>query len=186
MARKHQFGVFWDISWALYRAKAYRRWAPYFLGVARAQAARDGCCLLCGGKDSGGHTLLRCEHPEIRARIRARHNISVKMILRSLQRASAGGGIFTIMDACSEDEVSEYGVEATRLPRWFLSSERVDDMLLRKLRPDILRIVGLPPKPTEEQIALALANKQDYRVQVIEVGYCSDAKWRAGTRSEVN
>ena len=173
MARKHQFGVFWD------RGKAYRRWAPYFLGVLGAPAAWDGRCLLCGGEDSGGHTLLRCEHPEIKARIIARHNNTVKMTLKALQRASADGGIFTIMDACSEDEAGEYGVEGTRLPRWLLSPERVDDMLLRKLRPDILRIVGLPPNPTEEQIAHALAHKQDYRVQVIEVGYCSDTKWRA-------
>ena len=134
--------------------------------------------MLCGGEDSGGHTLLRCEHPELKAMTIARHNSIVKLILRALQRASTGGGVFTIMDACSEAEVSEYGVESTRLPRWLLSEDRVNDMLLRKLRPDILRIIGLPPNPTEEQIAHALANKHEYRVQVIEVGYCSDTKWK--------
>ena len=179
MARKHQFGVFWD------RGKAHRRWAPYFLGILGAPAACNGRCLLCGGEDSGGHTLLRCEHPEIKAMIIARHNKVVRMILKALQRAGIGGGVFTIMDACCEDEVNEYGVESTRLPRWLLSADKVDDMLLRKLRPDILRIVGLPPNPTEEQIAHAVANKQEYRVQVIEVGYCSDTKWRATVKRKM-
>ena len=40
MARKHQFGVFWE------RGKAYRRWAPYFLGVpgAHLRAMGRACC----------------------------------------------------------------------------------------------------------------------------------------------
>ena len=51
-----------------------------------------------------------------------------------------------------------------------LPEELVSDDELAKMRPDILRIVGLPPAPTPEQIAHALANKSEYHVQVVEVG----------------
>ena len=37
---------------------------------------------------------------------------------------------------------------------------------------------ALPGEPTEEQIAHATANKEQYTVQVVEVGYCSDLNWR--------
>ena len=54
----------------------------------------------------------------------------------------------------------------------------MNDTTLAKMRPDTLRIQGLPAAPTQEDIDLALRHKGLCRVQVVEVGYCSDTRWR--------
>ena len=59
-----------------------------------------------------------------------------------------------------------------------LPESSVSETDLARMRPDILRIVGLPPTPTQAQIEHAIANKNQYTVQVVEVGYCSDYNWR--------
>jgi len=82
------------------------------------------------------------------------------------------------MDAGQAQLMESLGVDAKRLCRWLLPAEAVSDADLARMRPDILRIIGLPPTPTRAQIAHALANKSQYSVQVVEVGYCSDYNWR--------
>ena len=47
-----------------------------------------------------------------------------------------------------------------------------------KLRPDILRIESLPPAPTPAELGAAWADKSKYRIQIVEVGYCSEYNWR--------
>ena len=83
------------------------------------------------------------------------------------------------MDACPQADVVTWGADCTRLPRWILPEEQVGDQALGKMRPDILRILELPPNPTTTEIEHAVQNKGKYTIQVIEVGYCTDTRWRA-------
>ena len=85
-----------------------------------------------------------------------RHDSTVRKILKALQRRTYSGGSYcTILDACKAAELVALGAAAKRLPRWLL-----------------------PAAPTETELARALTNKDQYTVQVVEVGYCSDYSWR--------
>ena len=75
--------------------------------------------------------------------------------LIALLRTYGGGSHYTILDACKAAELGALGAAAKRLPRWLL-----------------------PAAPTETELARALTNKDQYTVQVVEVGYCSDYSWR--------
>jgi hypothetical protein len=138
-------------------------------------------CPLCAeSEDSSGHLLLECSHRQIKAMQIKRHDSAVRAINQALQRRSKQGSVFTVMDACKEAELADHGADAKRILRWMIPAEQVSDADLAKMRPDILRVVGLPAAPTEEQLreAADVANREKYRVQLIEVGYCSDTKWR--------
>ena len=106
-----------------------------------------------------------------------RHDSTVRKILKALQRRTYGGGsYYTILDACKAAKLGALGAAAKRLPRWLLPALTDDERAV--LRPDILRIIGLPAAPTEADLARALTNEDQYTVQVVEVGYCSDYSWR--------
>jgi ribonuclease HI len=147
--------------------------------------ARDDSCPLCGGPDSCGHIQLSCTHPQITAMRIQRHDRTVRKIERWLRRHSRHGAAYTIMDACKTCQLEDLGVDGKRLPRFLLPEHLVSDTQLAKLRPDIVRILGLPPAPTPDDIAEAVANKEKYTVQVVEVGYCSDTKWRERVHDKV-
>ena len=89
------------------------------------------------------------------------------------------------MDMCKSCEAVDHGAAGTRLPRFLLPSRLVTDAELAKMRPDMLRIIGLPSAPTEAEIAEAVANKGQYRIQIVEVGYCSDTRWREKMRQKL-
>jgi len=62
------------------------------------------------------------------------------------------------------------------LPEWVLPD--VDPKTLMKMRPDILRIKGLRNNASPGEINIAARNKQDYVIQIVEVGYGPDTRWR--------
>ena len=138
--------------------------------------ASDDLCPLCRAcADSSTHALLECSR--LKAMHIKRHDSTVRKILRALQRRTYGGGsYYTILDACKAAELGALGAAAKRLPRWLLPALNDDERAV--LRPDILRIIGLPAAPTEAELARALTSKDQYTVQVVEVGYCSDYSWR--------
>lgn len=107
-----------------------------------------------------------------------RHDSAVRKIHNALRRRTRNGGVYTILDACRETQLAEQGAAAKRLPRWMLPADTTSDALLSKLRPDILRVLELPAAPTDAEIQHAIANKGQYTIQVVEVGFCSDTRWR--------
>ena len=90
---KHRQGQWWNKKLACRRRAAYLFWRS-------AQTALDGRCPLCGQQDGSGHTLLKCGDRQLQAMYTARHDAAVRLIMRTLQRQSRGGGCYTLMDAC--------------------------------------------------------------------------------------
>jgi ribonuclease HI len=169
-AFKHRTGQWYD------KKKAWLRGAQYC-----GQPAATGMCPLCAeAEDSSGHLLLECSHRQVKAMQIKRHDSAVRAINKALQRQSKTGAAFTIMDACKAAELAVHGADAKRVLRWMLPTDTISDVDLAKMRPDILRVVGLPAAPTDEQLreAADVANRGKYHIQLIEVGYCSDTKWR--------
>jgi ribonuclease HI len=170
---KHLTGNWYNKSTALKRRAAYPPGGPL---------ATDDMCPLCRqGRDSSGHLLLRC--PRLKAMHIHRHNRATRIIQAALQRHSTHGSAYTIMDACPAAEAASHDVQGTRLPPFLLLN--VPEEQRAKWRPDILRIIGLPPTPTEGDIQLALARRNRYTVQVVEVGYCSDTRWRETVKKKL-
>ena len=62
-----------------------------------------------------------------------------------------------------------------RIPDWMLPD--LDPNTRRRLRPDILRIKGLPINATPAEIERAFRDKA-LTLQIIEVGYGPDTRWR--------
>ena len=169
--QQHLTGTFYNKGTAL-------RWgACYPPGGPRA---KDDRCPLCGeGGDSSAHILLACTHGQMEAMRIKRHDRSVRQIERFLRKHSHFASVFTVMmDACKASELAAHEAGGKRLPRWIIPDHLVSDEALAKMRPDILRIVGLPASPTQEDLERAIQDKRGYTVQVIEVGYCWDTKWR--------
>jgi hypothetical protein len=133
-------------------------------------------CPLCGSQDSIGHMLGHCAHSAMRPLYISRHDQAVIHLYRALQKG-ADGGNFTIIDAGKmQDVLNKLAANGKRLPPWLLPG--VDPDTLRRMRPDILRITGLPAQATHEEIAAALLHKSRHKIQVIELGYCSDFNWK--------
>ena len=145
---KHRLGAWW------HRGKAHRWRTGYRRGEPPPP---DGLCPLCRTcADSSTHALLECSR--LKAMHIKRHDSTVRKILRALQRRTYGGGsYYTILDACKAAELGALGAAAKRLPRWLLPALNDDERAV--LRPDILRIIGLPAAPTEAELARALTSK---------------------------
>jgi hypothetical protein len=169
---KHRHFVTWN------KAKACKRRCRYILGRPGAPVATDDKCPLCGGQDSIAHMLLGCHQAAVQATRIWRHDKAVRLILKTLQKHTRYGPVFTVLDAGRAENLRENGADAKRLPRWLLSADRVPDDQLAKMRPDILLIKELRSMPTDQEIQTAIENKKDYTIQVVEVGYCFDTNWR--------
>jgi hypothetical protein len=105
----------------------------------------------------------------------ARHDRAVLAVLAAMRQGN-GGGSYTIVDACRAEELAQHCADAKRLPGWLLPEVSAEER--GKMRPDILRVLGLPATPTPEQVEHAVANKRLHTVQVVEVGYTSDTRWQ--------
>lgn len=166
---------------------AMRYRTAYKVGGRRQGAKRgnisDGRCRLCGLPDGVGHMLGACSHRKMKAMYIERHNRAVRKVNRKLRRHAKGGGCYTIMDGGKAAMSHLHGAAGTRLPSFLLPG--VGSAKLQKKRPDILRIVGLGPNPTNLEIQQATANKQDYRIQVIEVGFTADAFWEDKLKEKI-
>ena len=182
---KARYGLVWNVKLARrYRTAYMRRKRRRHAGPADAPPTTDRCPH-CDRDDSTGHILGGCRHRRMQALYIARHDRAVRLILRWLQKHSRCGGCYTIMDACRSEDLPRHGADGKRLPGWLLPSLPGEQRA--RLRPDILRVVGLPADPTSADIQAATRNKGQYEVQIIEVGYTSDTRWRermAGKRSQ--
>ena len=140
----------------------------------------DGNCPLCGLPDSCGHILGGCKHRQLRAMYIARHNHAVRKVAAALCKHTDAA--YTVLDACRADELGTHGADSNRVPEFLLplapEAER------RRMRPDILRVQGLPPAPTPEQIAGACAAKHMHAISIVEVGYTSDTQWQEKLRQK--
>ena len=66
------------------------------------------------------------------------------------------------------------GHKGARIPKWMLPE--IDDDLRNRLRPDILRISGLPcttARPPQSRHA-----RQRLLIEILEIGFCSDTRWK--------
>ena len=167
---KHRAG-----QWYSKKAADYRR-GRYSCGRPIGQVARDPLCPLCGELDGSTHLLLQCKHRAIKAMQIGRHNQAGRLIQRSLQRCSALGSAYTVLDVCGRAQLEENDAAATRIPAWVLPN--VDEGTRAIMRPDILRIIGLPPAPTAEDIQRARRLQRHRRIQIVEIGYTMDTRWR--------
>jgi hypothetical protein len=170
-ALRFRFGSF-------YNAKLARRYGQPYMRLQKGVPGRgvsDGNCPLCGNPDSNGHILGGCRHSQMQAMYVARHDKAVRSIHKTLLR-NAGGAAYTVMDACREEELQEYSADAKRLPEWLLPG--VPEEERRRMRPDILRVIGLPAAPTPEQVQEAVRCKHRHPIQIVEVGYTADTKWQ--------
>ena len=155
-----------------YNAKLAKRYGrPLRKG---GQELSDGNCPLCGRPDSCGHILGQCGHRQLQAMYTARHNRAVRRVAAALRKHTTAA--YTTMDVCRADELQAHGADTNRVPSFLLPS--TPEAERRLMRPDILRVVGLPPAPTPEQIAAACAAKHNHRVLLVEVGYTSDTRWQ--------
>jgi hypothetical protein len=80
------------------------------------------------------------------------------------------------MDAGKMQTALQEAANGKRIPEWVLPD--VDPDLLSKMRPDILRIKGLRSNLAQTEINEALHTKAGLTIQIIEVGYGPDTRWR--------
>ena len=66
------------------------------------------------------------------------------------------------------------GHKGARIPKWMLPE--LDDDLRNKLRPDILRISGLPC--TTARPPQSRHERRRLLVEILEIGFCSDTRWK--------
>lgn len=171
---RHRYGQFWN------KKLARRQRRPYFVH-AGSQPASDDRCPLCGLPDSSGHILGGCEQRQMRAMYIARHDKAVGSITKALHRGSAGGS-YTVMDACKERDLAAHDVDAKRLPGWLVPSVAREER--SRMRPDILRVLGLPAAPSREQIERATTSKHRHTVQIVVVGYTADTRWQENLKQK--
>ena len=141
--------------------------------ASNAPPEQSDLCLLCNAAADGvSHVLSGCTCPAIRACHIARHNAAGLLILKALARGSRGGCLW-LSDVTSSDRTPEFSY-GTRLPDWMLPG--VDGLVLRRLRPDALRIGTLSRTAAGP---LTRADRSKHVVDIIEVGYCSDTRMAA-------
>jgi hypothetical protein len=80
------------------------------------------------------------------------------------------------MDAGKMQTVMQEAANGKRIPEWVLLD--VDPALLNKMRPDILRIKGVRSNSAQTEINDAFHTKAGLTIQIIEVGYRPDTRWR--------
>ena len=113
--------------------------------TANGSSFADTCplCAHCSPnlppRDTPGHCLGSCCHPQLKSSYIARHNRSLCLIQKTLSACSPTAW-FTIMDASSSTRLPP-GVASTRLPTWLLPY--LPPSSLDKLRPDMLIFRGL-------------------------------------------
>lgn len=132
-------------------------------------------CLLCGERDSGNHSIGACRHPHLHGLRIKRHDRAVHIIHKHLQHGREGGN-YCIIDAGTMTDVLNAAANGKRVPDWLLPDTDPDTR--QRMRPDILRITGLPANASPEEIEEAQNSKRGYTVQIIEVGYGQDSRWR--------
>ena len=156
---------------------------------------------MCHLPDSAGHMLGSCMHRHAKGMIIKRHNQATWEVYNAISIGDKGN-VFTIIDAGIEerhdndeelDDADEGqqehqdthdvldchgdldGHNGPRIPEWMLPD--LENDLRSKLRPDILRVNGLPfdnvrtPQSPSERGRL--------QIEIVEVGYCSDTRWEA-------
>jgi hypothetical protein len=80
------------------------------------------------------------------------------------------------MDAGKVQTVLQEAANGKHIPEWVLPDVYTD--LLSKMRPDIFRIKGLRSNSVQTEITEAIHTKAGLTIQVIEVGYGPDTRWR--------
>ena len=141
--------------------------------------------LITPPRDTPGHILGSCSHPDMQKIYISRHNKAVRHIQRRLQLGSLSGN-FTVMDACATSCLPP-GVYSTRLPKW-LFSPSFDESTRVRLRPDILIIEGFPLTTFREHqpdlealnpagLAFLADLRHHAKIHIIEVGYTSDTSY---------
>ena len=205
-AHQHLSNAFWTLKTIPYSAKRYilqyRGGVLYNEKLAvRYGRQSDGLCPMCHLPDSAGHMLGGCVHKHAKGMIIKRHN---QATWETYNAISAGdkGNIYTLIDAGIEDQqdndeklhgpddaLQEHqdshevldcydglnGHKGASIQEWMLPN--VENDLRSKLRPDIIRINGLPfdnispPQSPSERGSLL--------IEIVEVGYCPDTRWEA-------
>jgi hypothetical protein len=105
----------------------------------------------------------------------SRHDKAVRMIHKALQKSSQGG-FYSIVDAGPMADLLNDAANGKRIPEWMLPD--IDPLTRKKMRPDILRIKGLRVNATPEEVQAAHERKGELVMQIIEVGYAPDTRWR--------
>ena len=205
-AHQHLSNAFWTLKTIPYSAKRYilqyRGGVLYNEKLAvRYGRQSHGPCPMCHLPDSAGHTLGGCVHKHAKGMIIKRHNQATWEVYNSIS-AGDKGNIFTIIDAGIEDQQDNDeephdsvdalqkhqdshevldccddldGHKGARIPEWMLPDVEID--LRSKLRPDILRVNGLPfdnvrpPQSPSERGSL--------QIEIVEVGYFPGTRWEA-------
>ena len=141
----------------------------------RYKRSHSDRCPLCGQPDSVGHILGGCKHRRMKGKYISRHDKAVLKIHRALQKGPRGGH-YCLVDAGTMTDVLNEAANGKRLEDWMLPD--IDPAARKKMRPDILRITGLRSNATQEEITAALQQKDKHVVQIIEVGYGPDTRWK--------
>ena len=133
--------VRYNLLWTAALAAKYNK--PYQTKVG---TCTNGCCPICPvapptpcPRDTVGHILGSCAHPEMHRCYIDRHNKSLSLIHAKISQGTKGG-CFMIMDATSRADLPA-GVSDIRLPQWMLPNVPPD--VLSTFRPDLLLIDGL-------------------------------------------
>jgi ribonuclease HI/exonuclease III len=140
--------------------------------ACRYRLATSSACPLCGGPDSAGHILGGCQHRVMKAMYIARHNHAVQRIQKLISKHSCMAAFYTVMDACSESDITQHGAHSTRIPRWVLPG--LGDEERNKLRPDILIVYG--HKGTAHNYEIVEMRCAQTEIYMMEIGYCPDTQ----------
>ena len=132
-------------------------------------------CPLCRQPDSVGHMLGGCQHRTMKGHYITRHDRAVRKIHKALQQGPQGGH-YCVVDAGKMQDILTKAANGKRVPEFLLPD--VDPLTLRRMRLDILRIKGLRANASPFEIQDAVENKSNYTIQIVEVGYAPDTRWR--------
>ena len=163
----------WGHLWSKKLAHRYRM--PYC-----SRPATNPNCPLCPELDGCGHILGGCKHKAMKGAYISRHDKAVKILHSVLTKKSALGGFFSILDA---GKAADLPTEAAgkRLPAW-LKPPTTANTAWSQARPDIAFIAGLPCTNADSScltescpaVQNMLANKNQYKIILLEIGFCSD------------
>ena len=165
---KARYGLLWNMK----LARRYRR--PYLQTKhTTLPFSQTDACPLCRQPDSCGHILGGCQHRAMKGLYITRHDEAVRKTVKAI-RAGSLGGSFCIMDAGTMDGVLNVAAHGKRIPNFLLPD--IDPDTLKRMRPDILLIEGLPAAATRRDIQTALRNQRNYTIHIVEVGYGPDTR----------
>ena len=149
---------------------------------ARYKPNINAQCSLCTKKETQGHIIGDCSHPEMKALTMKKHGTAVHTIARAIQSTANGADCAMFMSA--EGFPTESHLAALAKCNWFPTSP---DAALRNppllSKPDI---VLFPKIPNQPNLHLRTVNPAEKEAIFLEISYCSDTRLAERYTEKIN